>query len=127
MMALLVLILVFVMVKLDSASQAQNEALSDLAKTEKMAKRITTLKRVWDKPKATKKELSQLLKARPLKGAQIIRKNQRGAVSLKAKSLNTYQMGYLLSKLFNGTYIIKSYRLKRLSEEKASLEMEISL
>lgn len=126
-MALLVLALVFVMIKLNATTQYQNEALSDLAKTEKMAKRITTLKRVWDRPKATKKELSQLLKARPLRGAEIVRKNQRGGIVLKAKALNTQQMGYLMSKLFNGAYTIKSYRLKRLSEEKASLEMEISI
>jgi len=126
-MALLVLALIFVMVKLNDATATKNEVLTELGTTQKMAKRITSLKRTWDRPKASKKSLVQLLKSPPLKNANITKKTARGSITIKATALNTHEMGYLMSKLLNGSYTIKSYHLKRLSEEKASLKMELSL
>lgn len=126
-MALLVLILLFVIVRLTSATSAQNEAIASLEKTEKMAKRITTLKRTWEKPTATKKAIARLMKSSVLRGAAVKQKHSKGGLSLKATALNRHQMEYLIGKLFNGSFTIKSYEIKRLSEEKASLNMEISL
>lgn len=124
---MLIAVLAVVGFRLDSAKQTQLQAKAELEKTQVMAKRIEALKKSWDKGKMMRKELDRLLKSSPLRNAGIESKEQRGSVAITAKKIDAKAAEYLLNKLLNGTYVIKTLSLKRLDAETGALHVEIAI
>ena len=124
---MLIAVLAVVGFRLDGAKQTQLQAKADLEKTQVMAKRIDALKKSWDKGKMVRKELDRLLKSSPLRNAGIESKEQRGSVSITAKKIDAKAAEYLLNKLLNGTYVIKTLSVKRLDAETGALHVEVAL
>ena len=123
---LLIVALLFVIYQLGSAKTELRESKSSLVKTETMAEEITALKRAWDNPKISSSSLDRLLKAPQLKSANIQQTKKRGSVVLKSNKADRKATNYFFVKLFNGTYILKSFDIKRLDDESISFSVEIS-
>lgn len=124
---LFVVVLLLVFMKLDSAKEEHNRAKSDLVKTEMMAKHIVALKRNWDDGKARERALNKVLKASVLRNAGLSRKRKGKIITLSTKKVDARAVEFLLNKLLNGTYAIRSMQLRRLNNEYASMRMEIEL
>ncbi len=123
---LLIVALLFVIYQLGSAKTELRESKNSLAKTEAMAEEIDALKRSWDNPKTSSSALDRLLKAPQLKSANIQQTKKRGSIVLKSKKADLKAANYFFVKLFNGTYILKSFEIERLDDESISFSMEIS-
>ncbi len=123
---LLIVALLFVIYQLGSAKTELRESKSSLVKTETMAEETTALKRAWDNPKTSTSSLDRLLKAPQLKSANIQQTKKRGSVVLKSNKADRKATNYFFVKLFNGTYILKSFDIKRLDDESISFSVEIS-
>ncbi|MEA3373496.1 MAG: hypothetical protein U9Q62_07385 [Campylobacterota bacterium] len=122
----LVVVLIVMMAKLDGVKGLQEEAIAELEKTELMAKRTVALKKSWEANEQIRKSLNRLLR-QTSRNAEIEYKEQQGSMVITAKKINATAAEYLLNKLFNGTYVIKTMKIKRLDSESASLEVEITL
>ena len=122
----LIAVLIVVTVKLNGAIAMQKEVRAELEKSEVMAKRIVAFKKSWEVNDEMKKTLDRLLK-RTARNTEIEYKEQHGSMVITAKKIKAKAAEYLLNKLFNGTYVIKTMSIKRLDSESASLEVEITL
>jgi hypothetical protein len=123
----LVATLGFVVFKLNSAQEAQRQARDDLSKTATMAEEIVALKRGWDDSKRTRSSLERLLRASQLQSAAIKQTKKQGLVVLESKAIKADAANYLLNKLLNGAYTLKTMKVRRLDGETASLYLEVSL
>lgn len=122
---LLVVTLLFVIYQLGSSKTELRESRNTLMETEAMAEEIDDLKRAWDSPKATDSSLKRLLASPQLKSANIQRTKKRGTTVLKSKKADLRSSDYLFAKLFNGTYILKAFEVKRLDDQSVSFTVEI--
>jgi hypothetical protein len=123
---LLIVALLFVIYQLGSAKTELRESKSSLVKTETIAEEITALKRAWDSPKKSGSALDRLLQAPQLKSANIQQTKKRGSIVLKSKKADRKASNYFFVKLFNGTYIVKNFDIKRIDDESISFSVEIS-
>ncbi|WP_345975709.1 hypothetical protein [Sulfurimonas sp. HSL3-7] len=123
---LLIVALLFVIYQLGSAKAELRESKSSLAKIETIAEEIDALKRAWDNPKTARSALDRLIKAPQLKSANIQQTKKRGSVVLKSKKVDLKAANYFFVKLFNGTYILKSFDIERLDDESISFSVEVS-
>lgn len=124
---LLVAALLLVIFKLDAAQEGQLQAKEELRKTTAMAEEIVALKRSWGDTNKMKSSLDRLLRASQLRSAKIKRTKKQGLITLESKAIKANAANYLLNKLLNGAYTIKTMKIKRLDRETASLYVEISL
>lgn len=123
---LLIVALLFVIYQLGSAKTELRESKNSLVKIEAMADEIDALKRSWDNPKTSGSALERLLKAPQLKSANIQQTKKRGSIVLKSKKADRKATNYFFVKLFNGTYILKSFDIERIDDESISFNVEIS-
>jgi hypothetical protein len=123
---LLVVTLLFVMYQLANSKTELRESRNTLMETEAMAEEIDALKRAWDNPKTSDRSLQRLLASPQLKSANIQRTKKRGLTVLKSKKADLKSSDYLFTKLFNGTYILKQFEIKRLDDQSVSFSVEIS-
>lgn len=124
---LLVVILGMVIFKLGQAKEAQNQVRTELQTTEGMAERIVALREQWDDPARRMAELDRLLRSPALREAAIVQKKGKNSIVLDAQSINRRSAEYLINKLLNDSYAIKSMTLKRLDATEASMHLEVGL
>ncbi len=120
-------VLLIVFIKLNGAKAEHNEAKNDLIKTEMMAKRMVALKRNWGEDKGRERALERMLKASLLRDAALVKKREGKMITVTSRKVDARALEFLLNKLFNGTYAIKTLDIRRLDDEYASLRMEIGL
>ena len=124
---LLLMILAVVLFNLVHVKDELHEAQNHFDKTKAMVHDIVDLQQTWDNKKQTKNSIRRILKSSVLRKAGVIQKEKRGAITLHADSLNSKTASYLLSRLMNEPFVIKSMKIRRLSKEQASLDVEIAL
>ncbi len=122
---LLVLVLGFMMLKLGEVKEEYLEAKESYKETLKIANELSGLKSVYANKTITKKSLQKILRNVTLKASKIQSKSKKSGMSISAKSMDMKALNYLMGKLLNGTYQIETFKIKQLSETKASLDMEI--
>jgi len=124
---LLVLVLMIVFIRLNSAKEEYNEAKNELKKTEMMGKRIVALKRNWGEDASKEAALSRVLKASILQEAAIKKKREGKMLTITSEKAGAKAVEFLLNKLLNGTFAVKSLKIRALSDEFASVRVEILL
>ncbi len=124
---LLVVVLFFVLFKLMHTKTALHEAESNFHQTKEMVHKLVELRQSWDSKKRTRNALRRILKSSLLKNAQIVRRDKRGIVELHSDSMNSKSASYLISRLLNEPFSIQSMKIRRLSKEQASFNVEIRL
>lgn len=124
---LLCVVLFFVLFKLMQTKTQLHEVQSSFHKTKEMVHSIVELRDNWDNQKRTKNAISRILKSSMLSDTQILQKEKRGMIELHAYSMDAKSAGYLISRLLNETFLIKTMQIRRLSKDQLSLDVEIRL
>ena len=125
LVVLLVLILIFLMSKLNFT---RDELLSEKSSYQDTLKVVTQLKglnKIYSNKKSVKNSLNRVLANVSLKAANIKKKVGVSGVTLSSESIDKIALNFLMGKVLNGTYSIYSFKIKRLSDKKASFIMEI--
>lgn len=124
---LLIAALAVVTLKLNDAQEAQKRSVAALQESESTAKRIVALQKEWDDGKASRAKFDRILDAAPLRGIDFNRQNKPDRIIISAETIEKRAADYLLNKLFNGAFVIRSLKLRRLDDRQASLQLEVSL
>ncbi len=122
---LLIVILLFSFVSLGNTKVELQNAKDEYALTEKVATQLVALKDAYGNKKAMKKSLKRILNLSSLRASKIEQKMKKSGVVLSSESMDKNALNSLMGKLLNGTYNITSFKIKKLSEEKVSFDMEI--
>lgn len=124
---LLVVILFVVLFKLTQTKSELHEAHNNFYKNKEMVHNIVDLRQSWDNKKGTKNTLARILKSSQLRNAGIIQRVKRDQIELHCSAMDSKSASYLINRLFNESFVIKSMKIRRLNKERASLDVEIKL
>ncbi len=122
---LLIVVLLLVIFKLDSAKVELADAQESFVETTTLATNLSGLKDAYGNQKKSKATILKILKNSSLKQAGIMKKVKKSGIVISSKSMDAKALNYLLGKLLNGAYNITSLDVKKLSETKVSLHVEI--
>lgn len=121
---LLVLLAVLV-IKLNGAKSELSEAKQVYASTAKLATDLSELKNVYADKNKVKASLQRTLKNSILATLAIEQNVNNSGMTISCESMDIKSLNYLVGKLLNGAYNITSLSVKKLSEEKSSLDVGI--
>ena len=124
---LLVVILFVVLFKLMQTKTELHEAHNSFYKSKDMVHTIVDLRQSWDNKKSTKNTLTRILKSSQLRNAGIVQRVKRDQIELHASSMDSKTASYLINRLLNEPFSIRSMKIRRLNRERASLDLEIRL
>lgn len=122
---LLVGVLLFMMMRLHSAQQELNQEKLLYSKTQLLADKIYGLKSTYFNKTKVQRSLNTILRRSLLRNANITKKVTNSSFLITSDNMNIRSLNFLMSKVLNGTYDIAQLKIRRLSDEKASLKMEI--
>jgi len=109
-------------------SEAKSE-LSDIKelslKTQSLATQVSGLKAVYANKNMVKKALSRVLSHSFLRESNIIKRITQKGIKLSSLSMDAKALNFLIGKILNGSFNITSLQIKKLSEKRVSLEMEV--
>lgn len=123
---LLLLVLAFVIVRLTGAKDSLGEAKAQLQESRTMAERIVALKESWGSSPQKASRLQKLLASPQLRTAGIEKTTGRDTVNIVAENIEMKAAAYLLNKLFNDTYTIRSMEVVRVDSAHLRLKVEVS-
>lgn len=123
--AFLVSLIVFLLFTLSGLKMEMIEEKNLYTTSEKLALKLSSLKDVYAHKEKTKKALNRILSQSSLKSAALNIKHEKSSMRLSSKSIDTKALNSLLGKVLNGSYNVTQLKIKKLSETKASLKMEI--
>lgn len=123
--ALLVAFIAFLLFTLSSMKTEMTEEKTLYETSEKLAVDLSSLKDVYADKKKTKRAIDRVLSQSSLKTAALDVKHEKSSVRISSKSIDTKALNALMGKILNGSYNITELKIKKLSETKASLKMEI--
>ncbi len=122
---LLLTLLAFLMFQLSHVQSELAEAKREFAKSEKVAVDLNSLKTVYANKKRTKKALERILSQSSLRSAGLDIKRTKEFVKISSPSIDLRALNSLMGKILNGSYKISELKIKKSSETKASLLLEI--
>lgn len=123
--AALVVVFVFALMQLQATNEHLNEVKSEYSEVKSLASELVGLKRTYGDAKKSKKSIQRILRASAVKKADISSKFSKNGVKITAESLDKKALNYLMGKILNGAYNITNLKIERLSDTKASINMEI--
>ena len=123
--ALLVVILIFVVLKLNGAKEELQDTKSSYEETLTIATELNGLSEIYSDKKDVKKSLTRILKQSSLKSANIDKKFGKSSVVISSESMDKTALNSLMGKILNGSYDVTALKIKRLSDIHVSLKMEI--
>jgi hypothetical protein len=112
---LLVAMVLFFSYKLSGAKNDLTEAKESYRESLKLGVELSGLKKVY----TSKLNLSSF------KSSSLLQKESKPGVILSSESMDVKVLNSLMSKVLNGAYNITSLKIKRISESKVSLHLEI--
>jgi len=122
---LLIVVLLFMMFKLNAAREELSDAKESYAQTLVLAQKMKGLKSSYfDKTKVVK-SINMLLRNATVRSAGITKKVTNSSVLLTSDSINIRSLNFLMGKILNGAYVVSDLQVKRLSDKTASLRLEI--
>ena len=124
---LLVVILFVVLFKLMQTKTELHEAHNSFYKNKEMVHDIVDIRQSWDNDKNTKNTLTRILKSSLLRNAGVVQRSKRDTIELHSSSMDSKSASYLINRLLNEPFVIRSMKIRRLSKERASLDVEIRL
>ena len=124
---LLIMTLAVVLFNLVHVKNKLHEAQNHFDQTKSMVHDIVDIQQNWDNKKQTKNSIRRILRSSILRKTNIVQQEKRGTIILHAGSLNSTTASYLLSRIMNEPFVIKSMKIRRLNKEYASIDMEIAL
>jgi len=125
--ALLVTFILFLFLQVSSLKGELQEADSEYKESEKLAVTLNSLKAVYSVSDKREKSLNRLLSTPSIKEANLKIKRDAKSVQISSQSLETKVLNTFMGKVLNDSYKVTSLKIKRLSDTRASLIMEIQL
>ncbi len=122
-LALLLIIILMLVYKLDSSKNELKDNILTYEATQKVAVKLSALKDTYANKTKTKKALKSILNNALLKSLDT--KFKKTSLSISAKSINAKTLNFLMSKIINGSFIISSMKISRISDTNVELKMEI--
>jgi len=122
---LLAVVIAFLFFQLSSVKTELEEAKVSFETSEKLAVDLSSLKSAYADKRKSKKALEKILANRTIKAANLTIKRNKKSITISSKSLDAKTLNTLMGKVLNTSFNIVSLKVKRLSDTKASLAMEI--
>ena len=122
---LLVGILLFLIVQLNGVKSDLNEVKEEYKTTKNMVSELRSLKNVYGNKEKVKKSLKRILNLSSLRSADIKQSSRKNGISFSSSSMDKKALDALMGKILNGAYNIEKFKVKKISDEKVSFEMEI--
>jgi len=122
---LLIAVLGFFMLKLNGANDELTKTKRLYQETQQLSIQLKGLSNTYSDKNRVKKSLAKILKHNSLRSYDIKKKITNSTLLISAESINKTALNLLMGKLLNGSYNINSFKIKRLSDDKASFKMEI--
>lgn len=123
--AFLVLFLIFSIYLQISSQNELKEVKEGYKKTQKIAEELSSLKNAYASKKDSERSFKRIVSQSILKSASITAKYKKSSVTLSSSSIDKQALEFLMGKILNSSYDIRKMKIKRLSEQKATLELEI--
>lgn len=123
--ALLVVFLLFIFIQLSGAKTELLEAKETYAETLSLSTKLKGLQEVYADKNSVKKSINILLRQHSLKAAKMKQSIGTSSVTISSESMDKTALNSLMSKILNGSYNVRTCKIKALSERKASFTMEI--
>lgn len=121
----LLLLTLLLLLKLSNAKEELILAQADYKETSLALNELSSLSSAYMGKEEVKKSLQRILSQSSLKSANIEQSIKSTSLLLRSSSMDKDALNSLMGKLLNGAYDISSFEIKKLSENKASLEVEI--
>ena len=122
---LLIVLLAFVMMKLNATKEELANAKVSYHQTVVLADKIKGLKSSYFNKTKVQKTINKILRNSLLSSSNISKKVTNSSILLTSKNMNEHSLNFLLGKILNGNYIVSELQIKRISDKKASLQLEI--
>ena len=122
----LIVVLLILVISLGSSKNELGVAESKYKQTEEIASKLIGLKGAYGDKNELKKSLKKVLSLTQLQSANIKQKTQQGSIILSSESMDKNALNTLMGKVLNKAYNITAFKVKKLSENRASFEMEIA-
>ncbi len=122
---LLLVILAFLLMKLSVVKSDLEQAESEYKKTQEVASKIVGLKKAYGEKSHVKKSLDKILSLSQLKSAKLEKKIKKNSIVISSGSMNKKALNTLMGKILNGAFNISTFKIKKLTQNSVSLEMEI--
>lgn len=123
--ALLVMVLILSLYLLNSSKQSLKESKESFNQTQKIANEISGLKKAYADERTTTRDIKRVLANRVLRSASIKAEYKNSGVKISSNKMDKKALDFLMGKLLNSSYDIRKMKIKRLSSEIASIELEI--
>ena len=122
---LLLVVLMFLFFKLHGIKEELAEAKSEFLVSQTLAVDLNALKSVYADKTKTKKSLEHILRQKSIVASKLHVKRDKKFVKISSQSMDAAVLNGLMGKILNASFNITTLKIKRLSDTKASLEMEI--
>jgi len=124
-LALLAVVLLFFIVKLNGAKSEFIHTKENYKKVFNVATQLKGLEDTYSNSKKQRKLLQKILRNPSLHTLKVEEKFTNSGVILKVKSINKKSLNILMTKILNNSFNISSFKIKRLNKTNASFKMEI--
>ena len=123
--AILLVVFLFTFMQLQTQKEQLVELRGEYSEVKGVASELVGLKRAYGDAKKSKKSLQRVLRSSVLKPASLTINYTKKGVKIVSNSIDKKALNYLMGKVMNASYNITALKIQRLSESKASLNMEI--
>lgn len=123
--AVLVVLVLFFAFKLSASKEELLLAQAEYKETSLALGELSSLSSAYMGKDEVKKSLQRILMQPSLKSANIEQSIKANSLLLRSSSMDKDALNSIMGKLLNGAYDIASFEIKKLSDTKASFEMEI--
>lgn len=123
--ALLVMVLILSLYLLSSAKQSLKDSKESFKQTQKIANEISGLKKAYADERTTTRDIKRMLANMVLRSAAIKAEYKNSGVNISSNKMDKKALDFLMGKVLNSSYDIRKMKIKRLSSDIASFELEI--
>ena len=121
----LLLLLLFFAIKLIDAKKELHQEKILYEKTLKIALDTSALKKAFADKEREKKEVLHILSNPVLKSAGIQKEMTNSGIRISSKNMDIKALNFLMGKILNTTLNITMLKIKRINENKSTLEVKI--
>jgi len=122
---LLLIVIAFLLFKLEGLTEELQEAKALYRSSEKLAVELRALKSVYANSNKSRAAINRILSQRSLQSTKFDIKRTKKSIIIGAKSIETAALNSLMGKILNGSYNITQLKIDKRSDTKAALTMEI--
>ena len=122
---LLFVVLVFLLLQLSQAKEGLVESKAVYKETLTLATQLKLLDKAYGDKKSVRKSIGIVLKQHSLKSTNIVQSIGKSSMIISSQSMDKVALNSLMSKILNGSYNVRSMKIKRLSDTNVNFSMEI--